>query len=595
MQILSVQPLRGPNLWSISTHLLIQVKIDFTAEHKLSIEALNKLFARASANCPFLNLDAHTSAAQKLIFATTQMAIYLQRQAGFDVIYTDYKSTINKNIYNVVYEYQNEDIGIAAIDYAVELVKLILNSEDVTFQLQNYVEDLKLKNTLENVDLKKLIEACAQANIPYILPDEDLPLHIGYGIYGKDISPAAYQSALKEFSILFKDKTKVYIPIIAITGSNGKTTTTRLIAHILQVASYQVGFTTSDGIYVQEEMIDKGDTTGPFSAKMVLRNPNVSVAVLETARGGIVRAGLGFKQCDLAVVTNVQNDHLGISDIETMEALAKVKEVIVQAVKSGGAAILNADNPYTLQMGLDAKCKVAWFTTNVKNPALINLQDDYLYVEFEKVYYKKGNEAIYIMDVNEIPITFKGTLGFMTQNALAAMLACLQFGIDPSVIVKGVSSFFPGEAQTPGRMNIYKFKHCQVMVDFAHNPEGFIGIAAFMKNVNASYKIGIIVGTGDRKDEDVKLLGKISASMFDHVLIHQVKFLRGQTADRLVSLLVDGMKEEKPDISWQRVPDEAEPLLFALQFIKQENSMIVALSDVLNEPAALIKQYQTAF
>jgi cyanophycin synthetase len=319
------------------------------------------------------------------------------------------------------------------------------------------------------------------------------------------------------------------------------------------------------------------------------------VAVLETARGGIVRAGLGFKQCDLAVVTNVQNDHLGISDIETMEALAKVKEVIVQAVKSGGAAILNADNPYTLQMGLDAKCKVAWFTTDVKNPALINLQDDYLYVEFEKVYYKKGNEAIYIMDVNDIPITFKGTLGFMTQNALAAMLACLQFGIDPTVIVKGVSSFFPGEAQTPGRMNIYKFKHCQVMVDFAHNPEGFIGIAAFMKNVNASYKIGIIVGTGDRKDEDVKLLGKISASMFDHVLIHQVKFLRGQTAERLVSLLVDGMKEEKPDISWQRVPDEAEPLLFALQLIKQENSMIVALSDVLNEPAALIKQYQTAF
>jgi cyanophycin synthetase len=199
------------------------------------------------------------------------------------------------------------------------------------------------------------------------------------------------------------------------------------------------------------------------------------------------------------------------------------------------------------------------------------------------------------MDVNDIPITFKGTLGFMTQNALAAMLACLQFGIDPTVIVKGVSSFFPGEAQTPGRMNIYKFKHCQVMVDFAHNAEGFIGIAAFMKNVNASYKIGIIVGTGDRKDEDVKLLGKISASMFDHVLIHQVKFLRGQTAERLVSLLVDGMKEEKPDISWQRVPDEAEPLLFALQLIKQENSMIVALSDVLNEPAALIKQYQTAF
>jgi UDP-N-acetylmuramyl tripeptide synthase len=595
MQILSVQPLRGPNLWSISTHLLIQVKIDFTAEDKLSIEALNKLFASANASCPFLNSNAHTSAAQYLIFATTQMAIYLQSQAGFDVSYTAYKSTINKNIYNIVYEYQNEDIGIAAIDYAVDLVKLILNSEDVTFQLQNYIQDLKSKYTLHNVDLQKLTEACELANIPYILPDEDLPLHIGYGIYGKDISPAAYQSTLKELLILFKDKTKAFIPIIAITGSNGKTTTTRLIAHILQVASYQVGFTTSDGIYVQGEMIDKGDTTGPFSAKMVLRNPKVEVAVLETARGGIVRAGLGFKQCDLAIVTNVQNDHLGISDIETMEALAKVKEVIVQAVKSGGTAILNADNFYTLQMGLDAKCKVAWFTTDVKNPALNNLQDDYLYVEGEKVYYKKGREAIYMMDVNDIPITFNGTLGFMTQNALAAILACLQFGIDPEIIVKGVTSFYPGEAQTPGRMNIYQFKQCQVMVDFAHNPEGFTGIAAFLKSNHANYKIGIIVGTGDRKDEDVKLLGKISATMFDHVLIHQVKFLRGQTANRLVSLLVDGMKEENPNISWERVPDEAEPLLFALQMINTEDSMIVALSDVLNEPAVLVKKYQEVF
>jgi cyanophycin synthetase len=249
----------------------------------------------------------------------------------------------------------------------------------------------------------------------------------------------------------------------------------------MHTASYQVGYTTSDGIYVQNEMIDKGDTTGPFSAQMVLRNPNVQIAILETARGGIVRAGLGFKQCDVAVVTNVQNDHLGISDIETMEELARVKEVIVQAVKSNGVAVLNADNAYTLQMGLTAKCEVAWFTTVAKNPNLSNSENDFLYVELGKVYYQQGTDTTYIVDVNDIPITFNGTLGFMTQNALAAILACLKFGVEPALIVKGVSSFYPGEAQTPGRMNIYQFKHGQVMVDFAHNPEGFSGIASFLK------------------------------------------------------------------------------------------------------------------
>jgi cyanophycin synthetase len=246
-------------------------------------------------------------------------------------------------------------------------------------------------------------------------------------------------------------------------------------------------------------------------------------------------------------------------------------------------------------MGLTAKCEVAWFTTVAKNPNLSNSENDFLYVELGKVYYQQGTDTTYIVDVNDIPITFNGTLGFMTQNALAAILACLKFGVEPALIVKGVSSFYPGEAQTPGRMNIYQFKHGQVMVDFAHNPEGFSGIASFLKANKADYKVGIIVATGDRKAEDIKQLGRISANMFDHVLIHQVKFLRGQTADHLVSLLVEGMKQENPNISWQRVPDEAEPLLFALEMNKPENSIIVALSDVLDEPAQLMKEYQKVF
>jgi cyanophycin synthetase len=595
MQILSVQALRGPNLWSISIPFLIQVKLDFTAEKNISNEALHNMFDRVTEHFPFLVSDVNLSIAQQLTHATIDIAIYLQNQAGFVVNHTALKPTITHHVYNAVYQYRNENIGVRFIDYAVDIMQRILTGQDLDLQLQNHIKILKdLKSTLD-LNLQKLIAACELSEIPYILPDEDLNLHIGYGIHGKGVPGSAYENTIHQLPILFKNKDEATIPIIAVTGSNGKTTTTRLIAHIMHTASYQVGYTTSDGIYVQNEMIDKGDTTGPFSAQMVLRNPNVQIAILETARGGIVRAGLGFKQCDVAVVTNVQNDHLGISDIETMEELARVKEVIVQAVKSNGVAVLNADNAYTLQMGLTAKCEVAWFTTVAKNPNLSNSENDFLYVELGKVYYQQGTDTTYIVDVNDIPITFNGTLGFMTQNALAAILACLKFGVEPALIVKGVSSFYPGEAQTPGRMNIYQFKHGQVMVDFAHNPEGFSGIASFLKANKADYKVGIIVATGDRKAEDIKQLGRISANMFDHVLIHQVKFLRGQTADHLVSLLVEGMKQENPNISWQRVPDEAEPLLFALEMNKPENSIIVALSDVLDEPAQLMKEYQKVF
>jgi cyanophycin synthetase len=595
MQILSVQALRGSNLWSISIPFLIQVKLDFTAEKNISNEALHNMFNRVTEHFPFLVSDVNLSIAQQLTHATIDIAIYLQNQAGFVVNHTALKPTITHHVYNAVYQYRNENIGVRVIDYAVDIMERILTGQDLDLQLQNHIKILKdLKSTLD-LNLQKLIAACELSEIPYILPDEDLNLHIGYGIHGKGVLGSAYENTIHQLPILFKNKDEATIPIIAVTGSNGKTTTTRLIAHIMHTASYQVGYTTSDGIYVQNEMIDKGDTTGPFSAQMVLRNPNVQIAILETARGGIVRAGLGFKQCDVAVVTNVQNDHLGISDIETMEELARVKEVIVQAVKSNGVAVLNADNAYTLQMGLTAKCEVAWFTTVAKNPNLSNSENDFLYVELGKVYYQQGTDTTYIVDVNDIPITFNGTLGFMTQNALAAILACLKFGVEPALIVKGVSSFYPGEAQTPGRMNIYQFKHGQVMVDFAHNPEGFSGIASFLKANKADYKVGIIVATGDRKAEDIKQLGRISANMFDHVLIHQVKFLRGQTADHLVSLLVEGMKQENPNISWQRVPDEAEPLLFALEMNKPENSIIVALSDVIDEPAQLMKEYQKVF
>lgn len=383
-----------------------------------------------------------------------------------------------------------------------------------------------------------------------------------------------------------------HIPIIAVTGSNGKTTTTRLIAHMVKNHGYRVGYTTSDGIYIHNSMLTKGDTTGPLSAEAVLKDPSVDFAVLETARGGILRAGLGFGSCDLAVVTNIQEDHLGISDIHTLDDLAKVKAVVVGAVKPEGYAILNADNAYTVKMARKATCKVAYFSLDEHNPIVVkHCQEGGIAAICENGFLsiKKGEWKFRIVKIPLIPITFGGRVTFMVQNALAAALAGYLYGFATEEIAQSLETFIPSPTQTPGRLNIYEFKNFRVMVDFAHNLDAFNGIRDFLASVPATQKIGIITGTGDRRDQDIRDLGKVSAQMFDHIIIHQEKFLRGRSAQAIVDLLVEGIESVKPTPTYEYLK-EGEPLKRAMKLAKK-GAFISALSDVLDNPAELIQEY----
>jgi cyanophycin synthetase len=384
------------------------------------------------------------------------------------------------------------------------------------------------------------------------------------------------------------------IPIIAITGTNGKTTTTRLIAHIVKNNGHRVGFTTSDGIYVQNHMMLKGDTTGPVSAEFILKDPTVDFAVLETARGGILRAGLGFAHCDIGVITNIQADHLGLADIHTLEDLARVKSVVINSIKKDGWAVLNADNEYCVRIGKRAECNVAYFSLNEDNKVIqAHCKKGGIACICENgfITIKKGDWKIRVQRTILIPLTFGGTVPFMIENVMAATLATYLWGFKTDDIQTSLQTFIPSAAQTPGRMNIFEFRDFRFMIDFAHNPDGYNGIKYFLQHIDSPLKIGIIAGTGDRRDEDIIELGKISAEMFDYVILRQEKHLRGRTEENILGLLIEGIKSVDPNKPYETIPKEVDAIKHAMSLAKP-GTFITALSDVIDNAIETVQNYQ---
>ncbi len=394
--------------------------------------------------------------------------------------------------------------------------------------------------------------------------------------------------------MLYPAGTTARIPIIAISGTNGKTTTTRLTAHIVKNMGYKVGYTTSDGVYIQNQIMMRGDCTGPISAEFVLKDPTVDFAVMECARGGILRAGLGFHKCDIGIVTNISADHLGLGGIDTIEQLARVKEVVVQSVMHDGYAILNADDDLVYKMKSRLECKVALFSTNPKNKrikehcdkngiaAIYDEQSDWIYIQ-------KGAWKIQIEKAHAIPLTQGGKALFNVLNIMPSVLAAYLRGFTVVDIRQALHTFIPSPAQTPGRMNLFQFKNFQVLADYAHNPAGFNVLKAYVDKVNASKKIGIISGTGDRRDDDIKELGKIAASMFDEIIIRQDKHLRGRSVENIVELLQEGINSVNQNIKVDVILKELDAIDFAIKNAPKD-SFIVICSDVVTDALAYIQK-----
>jgi cyanophycin synthetase len=394
--------------------------------------------------------------------------------------------------------------------------------------------------------------------------------------------------------MLFPPGSTPRIPIIAVTGTNGKTTTTRLMAHIAKTAGHKVGFTTTDGIYIQGIMMQRGDCTGPQSAEFVLKDPSVDFAVLECARGGILRAGLGFGQCDIGIVTNIAADHLGLKGINTLDEMARVKAVVPESVQPDGYAILNADDDLVVNMKKNIRSNVAYFSMDENNPIVkAHCEKGGLAAIAENGFITicKGTWKIRVEKIINIPLTYRGKAAFMIQNILPAVLSGFIRNFKMEDIRLALETFIPSPVQTPGRLNIFEFRKFTVMVDYAHNPAGFQAIGRFIEKIEAKPKIGVIAGVGDRRDEDIIQLGTVAAKMFDEIIIRQDRNLRGRSEQEIIDLMLKGIHSVDANKKYIVIPSEPEAIDYAFKNAKK-GSFITICSDVVPDALEQVMRYK---
>lgn len=394
--------------------------------------------------------------------------------------------------------------------------------------------------------------------------------------------------------MMFPEGKSSRIPIIAVTGTNGKTTTTRLISHIMREAGRRVGCTTTDGIYVNGELLLKGDCGGPKSAQLILKDPTVDTAVLECARGGILRAGLGFDRCDVAVVTNVAADHLGLKGIHTLDQLAHLKSIVPESVHPGGYAVLNADDDRVYAMRKNLRC----------SPVLFSMKDDSIRLSRHRkaggicvVFTDKtvtiwdGPDTHTIENIENMPLTFGGRAVFMIENILAAVAVAYVQKISLTVIRRSLTSFMPSPEQTPGRMNLFQFENFDVLVDYCHNPAGLVAIKEFIDSSSYLYKTGIICGLGDRREEDSLEIGRLSAELFCKIIIREDADLRGKAAGESSEIVKRGVQSSCFNPPVVCIPNEKQALLFAMENALKGTLVMLCVENI-EEVISLLKLMQ---
>ena len=383
------------------------------------------------------------------------------------------------------------------------------------------------------------------------------------------------------------------IPVVAVTGTNGKTTTARLISHLFAASGLRVGMTNTDGVYVNGRQIDSGDCSGPRSARNVLMHPDVDAAVFETARGGVLREGLGFDRCQVAVVTNIgAGDHLGLNYITTVEDLAVLKRVIVQNVAAAGYAVLNAADPIVAAMASSCPGQIIYFAADRQHPVMATHRAQgkrCVYIDHEHVVAADGARRE-LISLRDIPITRNGLIGFQVENVMAAVAAAWGAGVDWDSIRRGLASFVNDADNAPGRFNVMDYRGATVIADYGHNPDAMRALVSAVDALPGKRRSVVISGAGDRRDQDIREQTQILGAAFDDVILYQDACQRGRADGEVLALLRDGLRDATRTAHVDEIRGEFAAIDHALERLHPGDLCLVLVDQVEEALAYLHKR-----
>jgi cyanophycin synthetase len=405
-------------------------------------------------------------------------------------------------------------------------------------------------------------------------------------------SPRPVAEAIVE--LLYPPGQNGRIPVVSVTGVNGKTTTTRFIAHILRGTGARVGMTCTDGIFVDDRRIDSGDCSGPKSARAVLANPEVEMAVLETARGGILREGLGFDRCDVAVVTNIgEGDHLGLADVHDLEKLAQIKRVPVEAVSPEGTAVLNAADPLVAAMADRCPGSVVFFAVDAKHPVI----ERHRHAGGRAVFVREGfvtladaEQELPLIRLDRIPLTDHGRLAFQVENTLAAIGAAWALGVAAQNIIGGAEQFASNFDILPGRFNQFEYRGATVIIDYGHNPSALTAIIDSLPHFVHTRRLAVYSTAGDRRDCDIVRQGELLGHSFDHVILYEDHYLRGRSENEIIDLLRQGLSKTHRASRVEAIRGSIRAVETALLYARA-GDLVFIQADVVDETVAFVRGF----
>ncbi len=554
MKIKRIRTLAGPNIYSHQSALVMQFELQKADEKVFSkkndfIKRLESLSANSVA--PHGKMREIRTAKNDLAEAVKNVAVDLMSRAGFGAVGGSIRFSGEPGIYEIAVEYKCEATARFLFETAVELIAAALKNE--SFEIADKITEAQ--------------------------------------------RIAAETETTEQSKIFYPNAQDSQVPIVAITGTNGKTTVTRLTAHVLLGTGLNIGAATTDGILFNGEITAHGDTTGPASARKILDDAAVEIAVLETARGGIMRRGLGWNLADIAVITNITEDHIGQDGIESVADLVSIKSLIAERVRENGTLVLNADDIESAALinrraVLRVKKKIVYFAMSEENPIIKKHSETGGTVYFVRdgwICEKRGAEVLPIAETTKIPIAMNGTADFQIQNAMAVSAVSRALKLSPEKIAAGLYSF-QNEIHNPGRSNFYRVGRGFALIDYGHNPKALEAICRMTSRWQGKTITGIISFPGDRRDDVIEAAGRIAVAGFDRIIIKGDINLRGRKSGEVAEMLCRLVLEAGNQSECKIVLDAAQAFEEAIAEIK-ENEVVVFFYEKLQSVLTILEKY----